>query len=53
VYDEALAEVKEANRLSGDAKWLEFETRIRLWRADAERLKNQDAAVAEQLASGN
>jgi tetratricopeptide (TPR) repeat protein len=40
-YAHALAELKQANQLSGDAKWLEFETRVRQWQAEAERLNGK------------
>lgn len=40
-YDLALEEIKQANFLSGEAKWLEFEARIKTWKAESERLKQQ------------
>lgn len=52
-YAQALDELKEANRLSGDAEWLEFETRIKQWRAEAERLSGQNAALADSVAANS
>jgi hypothetical protein len=52
-YIPALDEIKQANLLSGNAKWLEFEVRIRSWQREAHRLQSQQQSDTEDAVAKN